>query len=176
MSTISTQVLDAIKGAIQLEIEGRAFFDHAAEQTAQQLGKKMFQKLSRDEVQHLKTFGELFTTVIGNEEWKRFVSEKERSKSPLIEELKARMVKKEKEERAGETEAIRIGMELERKAIDFFTDAAHKAGDAKAKDIFLKIADEERLHYDLLQAQYDSVNNSGFWFDVAEFQMDGKYS
>jgi rubrerythrin len=176
MSAISTEVLDAIKGAVQLEIDGKAFFDHAAEQTAHQLGKKMFQKLARDEVQHLKTFGELFTTVIGNEEWKKFVSEKEKSKSPLIEELKARMVKKEQEERAGETEAIRIGMELERKAIDFFTNAAQKSGAPKAKDIFLKIADEERLHYDLLQAQYDSVANSGFWFDVAEFKMDGKYS
>lgn len=175
MARMSTQVLDAIKGAIQLEIDGRAFFDHAAEKTGQKLGKKMFQKLARDEVQHLKTFGELFTTVIGDEEWKKFVSEKEKRTSPLIEELKERMVKKEKEERAGETEAIRIGMELERRAIDFFTDAAAKTADPTAKEIFEKISREEELHYDLLQAQLDSVTNSGFWFDVASFKMDGQY-
>ena len=47
--------------------------------------------------------------------------------------------------------------------------------DAVAKEIFEKIADEERFHYDLLQAQYDSVTGSGFWLDSSEFQMDGKY-
>jgi len=41
--------------------------------------------------------------------------------------------------------------------------------------MFNRICDEERLHYDLLQAQNDSVTNSGFWLDVAEFRMDGKY-
>lgn len=175
MAHISTQVLEAIKGAIQLEIDGRAFFDHAAEATGPELGKKMFRKLSQDEVRHLKTFGELFTRVIGDEEWKKYASEKEKKGSPLIEELKARMGKKEKEGRAGETEAIRIGMELERKAIDFFADAAAKSVDPTAKEIFENISKEEELHYDLLQAQLDSVTNSGFWFDVGSYKMDGQY-
>lgn len=175
MANISAQVLEAIKGAIQLEVDGRAFFDHAVETTKSELGKKMFQKLANDETQHLKVFGELFTTVIGDEEWKKYVSEKEKAKAPLIEELKERMGRKEKEGKAGETEAIRIGMELERKAIDFFADAAKKAGDANAKAIFEKISKEEELHYDLLQSQLDSVTNSGYWLDVASYKMDGQY-
>lgn len=173
--SISSGVLEAIKGAIQLEIDGRAFFEHAAESTGSKNGKKMFEKLARDEIQHLKVFGQLFTTIIGDEEWKKFLSERENRKSPLIEDLKARMKKKEKKDRTGEIEAIRIGMELERNAIDFFADAAAKTGDSNAKKIFLKISDEEKFHYDLLQAQLDSVTNSGFWIDAAEFQMDGKY-
>ncbi len=175
MSGISNVVLDAIKEAVQLEIDGQVFFDHAAAVTKHKLGKKMFEKLSRDEVQHLKIFGELFTSVIGDDEWKKFVSEKNKKPSALILELKERLSKKEQEERAGETEAIRIGMELERKAIDFFSDSAQKADDPKAKDIFKKLIEEEKLHFDLLQAQLDSVNNAGIWFDVAEFKMDGKY-
>ena len=169
---ISSEVLEAVKGAVQLEIDGRAFFDHAAETTTSEKGKKMFKKLAQDEVQHLKTFGQMFTEIIGDEEWKRFVSEKEKDKSPLIDELKARMKRKEKE---GEIEAIRIGMELEKKAIDFFGESVKKADDPKAKEIFRKIIDEEKFHYDLLQAQYDSVTGSGFWLDVAEFKMDAKY-
>jgi rubrerythrin len=175
MANISSQVLEAIKGAIQLEIDGRAFFDHAAVTTNPELGKKMFQKLANDESRHLEVFGELFTAVIGDEEWQKYVSEKEKTKSPLIEELKTRMGRKEKEGKAGETEAIRIGMELERKAIDFFADAARKTGDANAKKIFEKISAEEELHYDLLQAQLDSVTNSGYWLDVASHKMDGQY-
>jgi rubrerythrin len=82
-----------------------------------------------------------------------------------------------KEESNKETDAIRIGMELERSAIDFFQEAAAEAkpDDANAAHIFSKIAEEEKFHYDLLQAQFDSVNNSGFWLGSAEFRMDGKW-
>ena len=39
----------------------------------------------------------------------------------------------------------------------------------------MNICDEERFHYDLLQSQYDSVTNSGFWLDVSEFRMDARF-
>jgi len=175
MANITGDVLKVIKGAIDLEINGRSFFEHAAEKTNNKLGKKMFDKLAKDEIEHLHTFSRLFTSMMGNEDWKSYVSQQEKNKSSLIEGLKERMNRKAKEARASDLEAIRIGMELEKNAIDFFSNSAKETGDQKAKEIFLKIADEERLHYDLLQAQYDSVTNSGFWFDVAEFKMDGKY-
>jgi rubrerythrin len=173
MKDMSDQVADAIREAIKLEINGKAVFDHAAEVTHNELGKKMFRKLAEDETKHLDTFSQLFSQVMGGEEWKKFVDKEEvQSRSSLIEELAPRM---KKEGRAGEIEAIRIGMELEKKAIDFFEKSAREATDPKAKEIFEKICEEERLHYDLLQAEYDSVTKSGFWFDVAEFRMDGKF-
>jgi len=173
MKDISSQVVDAIREAIKLEINGKAVFNHAAEVTHNELGKKMFRKLAEDETKHLDTFSQLFSEVIGGEDWKKFVDKEIlQGRSSLIEELAPRM---KKEGRAGELEAIRIGMELERKAIDFFEKSAKEATDPKAKEIFDKICEEEKLHYDLLQAEYDSLTNSGFWFDVAEFRMDAKY-
>lgn len=167
--------LNVMREAIKLEINGRRFFEHAAEITHNALGKKMFKKLAHDEIAHLKTFGSIFASLVGKDNWEQSVEEEKHAESGLIEELKTRVAKQEKQERASELEAIRIGMELERKAIDFFTKSGQETEDTKHKDIFNKIADEERLHYDLLQAQYDSVTNSGFWFDVAEFRMDAKY-
>lgn len=173
MKDMSDQVINVVKEAIKLEINGRSFFDHAAEITQNELGKKMFKKLAQDEIEHLNTFGELFSSIIGGEGWKKFVEEEElRGEYSLIDEL---TLKVEKEEKKGELGAIRIGMELERKAIDFFEKSAKEASDATAKEIFRRICEEEKLHYDLLQAQYDYVTESGFWFDIAEFQMDGKY-
>ena len=66
-------------------------------------------------------------------------------------------------------------MELENKAIEFFNKSAQEVADPAAKEILNQICDEERFHYDLLQAQYDSVTHDGFWLDSAEFRMDGKY-
>jgi len=173
MKGMSDQVVHVVKEAIKLEINGKSFFNHAADVTQNELGKKMFRKLAQDEVGHLNTFGNLFSSIIGGEEWKKFVKEEElRGEHTLIDEL---TLKVEEEDKKGELGAIRVGMELERKAIDFFEKSAKEATDPTAKEIFAKISEEEKVHYDLLQAQYDYVTNSGFWFDIAEFQMDGKY-
>jgi len=176
MNNLSSEIMNVIKESIKLEINGRSFFDHAAEVTSSELGKKMFRKLAQDEMGHINTFGQIFSSIIGSDDWKKFVAAEEtKGPSHVIEELKARIAKEAKEKGAGELEAIRIGMELERKAIEFFERSSSRTTDPKTQRIFNKICDEERFHYDLLQAQYDNITNSGFWFDVAEFRMDGKY-
>jgi rubrerythrin len=173
MPEISQQIKKAIKGAILLEINGRRFFDHAADITEHERGKKMFKFLAEEEVRHLETFGKLFSKILGGEDWMNYFDESDLSgDAPLVEKLKLRM--KERKGK-GETEALSIGMQLEREAIEYFQEAAEDTDDPVAKKIFLEISEEEKFHYDLLQAQHDSVTRSGFWLDGAEFQMDGKW-
>jgi len=66
-------------------------------------------------------------------------------------------------------------MDHERTAIDFFKSEAAKASDLTVKHVFEFVRDQEVFHYDLLQAEYDSIAGTGFWFDVPEFRMDGKF-
>jgi rubrerythrin len=173
MEKISKQVENAIKEAIQLEINGKNFFAHAAEITHNELGKKMFQRLADEEVKHLEVFGKLFTSILKGKDWKKFVKREElEGESPLIEELASRM---KKAEGKSDIEALSIGMELEEKTIERFKRAAEEVDDPQARDIFLNICEEEKFHYDLLQSQRDSLTHSGFWLDSAEFQMDGKF-
>jgi len=173
MEKISKQVENAIRGAILLEIDGRKFFSHAAEVTQHEKGKKMFRFLADEEVKHMKTFGELFTEILKGGQWQKFIKAEEVSgEAPLVTKLKERM---KQEEGKGEIEALRIGMELEQTAIEFFNRASREAGDPVASRIFHEISEEEKFHYDLLQAQYDSITHSGFWLGSAEFQMDGKW-
>lgn len=173
MEEISKPVENAIKEAIRLEINGRNFFNHAAEITHNELGKKMFEKLAAEEVRHIEVFSELFTKILKEADWKKYVRDEElKGESALIEKLKERM---RGAEGKSETQALSIGMELEENAIRFFQKAADEVDDPVAKEIFRNISEEEKFHYDLLQAQHDSLTNSGFWLDSAEFQMDGKY-
>ncbi|TEU07607.1 MAG: DUF2202 domain-containing protein [Candidatus Aminicenantes bacterium] len=173
MEEISKPVENAIKEAIRLEINGRNFFNHAAEITHNELGKKMFEKLAAEEVRHIEVFSKLFTEILKEADWKKYVRDEElEGESALIEKLKERM---KGAEGKSETQALSIGMELEENAIRFFQKAADEVDDPAAKEIFRNISEEEKFHYDLLQAQHDSLTNSGFWLDSAEFQMDGKY-
>jgi rubrerythrin len=66
-------------------------------------------------------------------------------------------------------------MELERDSIEKYKEWSMKSGDTKVREIFEKIIKEEEFHYDLLQAEYDNITNTGFWFNMAEFRMDGKF-
>ena len=173
MAEISQQIKDAIKGAILLEINGRKFFNHAADVTQHERGKKMFRFLAEEEGRHLEVFSNLFSQILGGEDWKKYIKSHEiQGEAPLVEKLKERM---KREEGKGETEALSIGMQLEMDAINYFQKAASETDDAVTKKIFTEISEEEKFHYDLLQAQHDSVTKSGFWLDSAEFQMDGKW-
>jgi rubrerythrin len=175
MAEVTGEIIEIIKESIKLELQGQSFFEHVADATHNELGKKMFMKLASDEAQHLKVFSDIFTKMAGAD-WKKYVGDQQpKGRAPMIEALAAKVASGGKEGRASELEAISVAMDLERNAIEFFSGAAQKTSDSKARDIFNKIADEERLHYDLLQAQYDYLSNSGYWFDVAEFRMDAKY-
>ena len=175
MNELCSEIVKIVKEAMRLEIKGRNFFLHAAEVTGNALGKKMFEMLANEEIGHMKAFGELFSVSTGSDEWKKHVKTEEKETSAVIEHLKTRVKNEEREKGSGDLEALRIGMELERTAIDFFSGMVQDSTSATAREIAEKICGEEKNHYDLLQAQYDSLNNSGFWLDSAEFRLDGEY-
>jgi rubrerythrin len=74
-----------------------------------------------------------------------------------------------------ELDYLKKALDLERDAMHFFEKAIREAESPEAKQIFKRILDEEQGHYDLIQSEIDSINGTGFWFDVHEFYMDGKY-
>ncbi|MCX7972883.1 MAG: ferritin family protein [Candidatus Aminicenantes bacterium] len=162
-----------LKEALKLEIRGKEFFLKAAELTQNNLGRKMFEHLAKEEVRHLETFAHLFTEIIGNEDWRKEISSEDlKENSEVIESLVSRM---KGASGKSDLEALSIGLELERKAIDHFQQGVSACSEERTKEIFERIVNEERFHYDLLQAQLDSLQNNGFWLDTSEFRMDGKY-
>lgn len=174
MTEITPQVREAIKTAIQLEKDGRAFFEQAAKETQNELGKKMFRKLAGDEIRHLKTFKRMFETLTDPQTWRELLKEgSPHERMPFFAE-KAQN-RKPAEKGAGELNALQQALEVERKAITFFREVSQQAADSPASRIFQIIAKEEESHYDLIQAQIDSVTHAGYWFDIGEFQMDGMY-
>lgn len=174
MSEISQEVLDFIKYATSMEIGGRSFYEHAAERTNNDHGKKVFTKLAEDEIGHITAFGAIFTEVLGTDTWEQYIDKEETGTQTVLDKLKSRLDKQGKD-RAGDLEALRIGMELERDSIGKYEQWAQKAADTKVQELFRRIIKEEQFHYDLLQAEYDNITGSGFWFDMAEFRMDGKF-
>lgn len=173
MGQVSPAVAEAIRMAIELEKDGEKFFREAANKTENKLGKKMFQSLAEDELKHLETFQHMFDTMTGTDAWRSIAEEIGRlGKVPVFEEVSKKSPVKDS---TSEVEGLRLAMEIEKKAIEFFSEAIEQADDPVAVEIFERIRGQEEYHYGLIQAQYDYVAKTGFWFDVAEFRMDGKF-
>jgi len=66
-------------------------------------------------------------------------------------------------------------MELQRRFIHVFKDLAVHTRDADIIKLADKMLEGEFYRYDNLQAQLDSVLNTGLWLDSPEFRMDGKF-
>jgi rubrerythrin len=64
---------------------------------------------------------------------------------------------------AGDLEAIELGRDQERKAIQFYLDAAAQAQDQPSKDLLLRLKAEEDNHLALLTDLYEYMRNPNLW-------------
>lgn len=178
MASIDAQLIEIVKESIKLELAGKGFYERAAEVTEDDLGKAMFTRLAKEEDGHLAVIEKIFTSMADGEAWRALADEamSKQVAAPVVDELEAAIARRGGDGRhANGTAALKIAMEMERKAIRFFEDLVKKAKTPRARELAESLADEERFHYDMLQYQYDNVLNMGFWLDSAEFRMDAKF-
>lgn len=152
--------MEEIKMALQLETDGHRYYKEAAERCKNEYGKKMFEKLAADEIQHLKKFKDIAQRIFGQ------VDESPGRHLEIFEIIDFSTT-------AGEYAALDHAIAFEEKAYQFFKTAADKTQDRNIKKLFETIAEEEEVHRALLEAERSYIHKSGIWFDHQEFYMDG---
>jgi len=177
MSHVDDRIIELVRTALDLERGGEHFYRHLAELTQNPGGKAMFLRLAAEEAKHVDESHALFAALVGEEEWQRLSNpEAERAHpSQIVADLEATVLQRGHAVVADDTQALRMAMELERRAIEMFKEMANHTTDPAVIDLIGKLVQEECFHYDSLQAQLDSVLNVGMWLDQPEFRMDGKY-
>lgn len=170
---IGDKTAQAMRTAIDMEKSGHRFFSDAAATVTNEAGRKVFRRLASEEMVHLQVFEKIFTALTQGTDWKKAVGQIEPVKRvPYFDEAKKQF---KAADMSVELDYLRKALDLERNAMTFFAKAAREAETPEARDVFQSILAEEQSHYDLIQAEIDSINGSGYWFDVQEFYMDGKY-
>ncbi|HMA76607.1 MAG TPA: ferritin family protein [Candidatus Krumholzibacteriaceae bacterium] len=171
----STQQLEKIlRTAIEVEINGMATFSNLADKTENENGKKMFRQLEKDEIEHREILERQLEHLTENGEWKEIQIPQSKVAS-LIPKVREKQIKTKGKAKLGEIDALNTALDLESKAAEFFRQQADKVNDPRAREMFLRLAEWEDSHFDLIQAELDSLNNSGVWFGVPAFRMDGQY-
>ncbi len=167
---MEAEALSAIDTAIRIEEEGIKFYTEAAEKVEDRTAQKMFRNLAQDEYNHLRLFQSVRQSLLEKGEW------------PSLESLPLKEAPHyifpspgeggEVEVPRHQQEILRKGMEIEKASIKFYTEQLSKAASEEARRVYQFLVDQEKGHLALLQAEYDYLNRTGFWFDYQEFTLE----
>jgi rubrerythrin len=158
-------IKDAIKTAIQMEKDGYSFYKKAAAQTSSDMGRIIFETLAGDEQMHLDVFQKMFEEKIGKSEWEELVNSSKKYANIQIfpKDLKEAG---EVNPDTNEIDALRMAMDSEREAIDYYSKIRDSHEDEEIREIIDEIIDQEKNHYNLLEGEFNHINSTGYWFDV----------
>ena len=158
-------VQDVVKTAIQMEQDGYSFYKKAASQTSSDMGRTLFETLANDELLHLDIFQKLFENTISKNEWNELVkSSKKYANIPVFpKDLKTDT---DINPDANELDALRIAMDSEKVAIEYYAKIQDEIQETEIKDIIDEIINQEKNHYQLLEEEFNHINKTGFWFDL----------
>lgn len=149
--------IKAIRVAMEAEKEAHQAYAKAAKMTKNPKGKAMFQQLSEFEMNHFRKLKELLKSLEEKGEWILYEGTSlQQKKIPLKTE-------KPKGEDLSDLEALKMAIREEKKAQNYYRSLLELTSDPRGKDMYKRLANEEALHEKLLNDQYYSLHNTGYW-------------
>jgi rubrerythrin len=163
---------DALQKAIQSEKSALEVYLRFARQTKNVSGKDMFLRLCQDELGHLNILEKELDNLMAGQKWV-----KAKFQHSDIEELLPHLSSSKELVQAGQgspddLSALNLALEMERKASNFYKRESQKALDKNARAMYLRLAEMEEAHYNLIQAELDHIKDVGFWFGIQEFTLE----
>jgi len=157
--------LKALEDAKCLEQEGQDFYQRAAQRTASETGKEVFLSLLRDEVMHQRLIQRQIDQLSSEGTWAE-LPESGMETCDLNEDIfpQGRQgLEKAVHADITEAEALIVAMEFETKGYDLYRREAKAATDPLARATYEFLATQERMHFDLLMANYEAMVHYGGW-------------
>jgi rubrerythrin len=167
--------LGALRTAIQMEIDGKAYYLKAAGASQNELGKKLMEKLAAEEDNHRQVFEKIYQDISARKGWpdKAFKGDGGRGLRTLF----AKAIEAgDKDFKAipGELEAVETAMEMENKTYDFYRDRGAKATYEAEKQFYEELATQEEEHHRVLRDYYEFLKDPAAWFVQKEHpSLDG---
>lgn len=174
MTSHTTELAAILKTAIEVEENGYRTFAKFAEATQDESGKKMFQRLAKDEIEHRQILEKQLKQLSEGGSWQS-IHIPPSSVEKLIPAIRDKAKRTRGESGVAELDALNTALDLERSAAQFFRDKADEVTNPEAKALFHRLAEWEDAHFELIQAELDNIKNTGLWFGIPEFRMDGTF-
>jgi len=174
MSEKDAGILSILANAIEMEFEGKAYFEDFASNARHQRTKDTFMSLVKQEQRHVDILSEELRRLDQGKTWASLEEMKASApQSPKTSVFRNRDIRRIKfNPEAGELEALKLGIEIEKKSIEYYRSAGTQAGDPKAREIFNWLVGEEGGHLTILNAEYEYRSRTGYYYDNMEFSLE----
>lgn len=164
-------VIEALHTAVESEITGFTTYLEYARETDDLTGKNMFLTLAREEVDHFDILRAQLKQAMNKESVteRKITHVTAASLVPKLDPVSERTLGLKGTNQIG---ALETAITQERAAIAFYKERAADCDDPEVRKTFERLVEMETAHFELLQAQLDSINGTGHWFGIAEWTME----
>jgi rubrerythrin len=172
MSIEQTKALEILQTAIQMEIDGKVFYEKSSKEALHDMGKKLFTTLAAEEDTHRRTFVKIYEALRGSKAWP--VTDLHRDKGYTIKTIFAQAAKDTKKAAASEIEAAQKAIEMEIKSFEFYKDQVKVADSAAVRGFYETLAGEERGHQLALVNYMEFLKDpAGYFVSTEHPSLDG---
>ncbi len=165
----------ALKIAIQMEIDGKEYYEEAGRACDNELSRKLFISLAGEEDLHRSKFEEIYSAISSQKEWPVIDFKPDGANNlRTIFNTSIKKIGADIKAPADELEALEKAMEMESKTFDFYMECNRDATYAAEADFYEKLALEERGHHLVLLDYYEYLKDPAGWFVRTEHpSLDG---
>jgi rubrerythrin len=169
------KTLEALKTAIQMEIDGKAFYLKASRESKNSMGSKLLETLASEEDNHRQVFEKIYAVIEKKMGWPRveFTSDGGRHLQTIFSREIAE-TSTEKEELQTEIGTVQKAMDMESASRDFYLKQREQSTHIVEKQFYEMIANEERAHFLVLLDYFEYLKDPAGWFVEKEHpSLDG---
>jgi rubrerythrin len=169
------KTLEAISFAIQMEIDGKAYYLKASRESGNKVGKELFDWLAGEEDKHRQRFEDIYNSIKRQKAWPEVNLQPQKGeilKTLFSEAMRAAGAKAKAA--TTELDTIAKAMEMENKTEKFYSRRGGEAVYDAEKKLYTSLAAEERGHFLALVDYREYLIDPAGWFRKAEHHsLDG---
>lgn len=163
--------LEALKLAMETEKRGLETYLGFARQTGDETGKNMFILLARDELEHFEVLERALAQLGLSGRWAD-IEVRQSLVERVVPKLRERDVRVKGQRGIDQVQALQAALEQERRSFELYRGQLAAAADPSARKTFRKLMEMEEAHHAILEAELDNITETGFWFQVPEFNLE----
>lgn len=175
MVTEQDKTLAALQIAIQMEIDGKKYYQEMSRSSENRLGRELFRSLAAEEDIHRKKFEEIYNALRNKKAWPR--TDFRPDGGQRLRTIFARATEEmgpNVKSLATESDAVQTAMSMENKTHDFYKSQGDIADYEAEKYFYQAVAAEEREHNLILLDYYEYIKDPASWFVAKEHpSLDG---
>lgn len=142
-----------------------------AKNTKDEKGRVVLLNLAMDEMGHLEKLEKQLYAMMEGKPWVLPVTDEEDPAVVETGEADVDLLNLDIEA-LDDIKALEVALEYEILANKYYLTHAGKTDNEELKKLFLSLAAEEEIHKNIIQAEIDSISDSGFWFGHQEFSVE----